>query len=79
MRAKKLVGRTRQEVAIQRLDINGLVWCILYRVHVTDGPDLVGELYRSSHVIDRAHGIGGVAKGDNPGARGDLELQVFHV
>ena len=64
VRPEELVGRAGQEVAIERLDVDGAVRSEMHRVHEYAGPDGVGEAHDGLHVVDRAHRVGGVAHSD---------------
>src|ERR1700734_3152733 len=57
VRTKELIGRTHQEIAVERADIDGAMRRVMNRVNVSHGAALVGEANNLLYVINRAYGI----------------------
>ena len=79
MRAVELVGGTGQKVAVKRLNVDQTMRRILHGVDKRIGPDGLGPADDRRHIVDRAHGVGGIADRHQPCTRGDQRLHVLHV
>ena len=64
VRAEEFVSRARQEIAIERSDVDQAVRAVVNGVDVGEGSGLMGELYNLFHGIDGADRIRSVADGD---------------
>ncbi len=67
---EELVGRAEQEVAAERLHVDGPVQGVVHGVDDRDRADLAGARRGARHVADRAHRVGGVVERDHLGAPG---------
>ena len=79
VRPEPLVRRADQEVRAQRLHIDGAVRRIRDRVDIAQRADGVRPRHHLAYRVDGAHGVGGVAHRDQPGARSDGGIKAVEV
>src|SRR5665647_2576325 len=68
--AEELVRRAEQEVAAEGAYVDGPVQRVVHGIDDAPGAGLAGQLRGTGHVVDGAHGVGGIADGDDFGALG---------
>src|SRR5262249_18453296 len=79
MRGEKFVRGTYEEVAPERLHIDGTVWAVVDSINEGVGADLVRPAHHLGHIIDSATRIGGVAYRDDLRTLRDLGAHVGHI
>ena len=79
MRSIKFVRRAEQEIAADRLHIDGHVRRALHGVHHMPGADRLGHAGDLGDRVDRAHGVGCVHGGDDPGPLGQRFFKRTHI
>lgn len=79
VRSVELVGGAGEEVAAPLLDVDEVVWCVVYGVDEDAGAVGVGEFGGAADVVDGAEGVGGGAEGEDPGTFRDSAFQVVPI